>query len=189
MPTKLNAIINPSNTDDKNDGVVWESLDPTIASIDSTTGNIIAKQNGQVIISATFTNKDRFPESGSPVAKTVSATSIITVRTKVTGVKLDKKSLAIKKGKTGNFETNVLPATASNKSVKWAGSNSKVFSVSKGKITSKKQGYGYIKVTTDDGKKVAYAPVSVYDSINKTTAYTKKDLFINLNKDSFNIMR
>ena len=111
-PGKLNAIINPSDTDDKANGVIWSSSDNSIASVNPTTGIITAKQNGQVTITATFTNKDRFTAATSPVPATISASTLVTIKTHVSSVKLNKKSLVVKKGATGNFEAIILPSTA-----------------------------------------------------------------------------
>ncbi|MDF9867499.1 uncharacterized protein YjdB [Bacilli bacterium PM5-3] len=176
-PKQLTANINPSSTDDKGNGVVWTSSDISIATVNST-GIVTARKNGNVVIKATFTNKNRFTESSSPVPKTVFASSNINVQTKVSEVKLNKEYLILKKGTNGQFSAIVLPTTASNKNVIWTGSNSKVFTITNGKIISKIKGFGYIRVKTVDGQKSAYAPVSVYEPINKTTAYTKKKLNI-----------
>lgn len=117
-PVKLSATINPSNTDDKGNGVSWKSSNTAIATVDST-GKVTARRNGKVNISATFTNNNRFTESTSPVQKTVSATSTITVRTKVTGVKLNRKNLVVKRKTSNKFTAIISPSTASNKSVSW----------------------------------------------------------------------
>ena len=50
---KLTAIITPSNATDKN--VTWQSSDESIATVDST-GEVIAKKSGVVIITATTSN-------------------------------------------------------------------------------------------------------------------------------------
>ena len=96
----------------------------------------------------------------------------------VTGVKLNKTSLMIKKGKTTTLKATVKPTNAGNTKVTWKSSNKKVATVtSKGKIKAKKAGTCVITVTTKDGGYKAKCYVTVY---NKDVKVKK----VSLNKKS-----
>jgi len=96
----------------------------------------------------------------------------------VTGVKLNKTSLMIKKGKTTTLKATVKPTNAGNTKVTWKSSNKKVATVtSKGKIKAQKAGTCVITVTTKDGGYKAKCYVTVY---NKEVKVKK----VSLNKKS-----
>ncbi len=98
----------------------------------------------------------------------------------VNGVKLSKKKASIVKGKKMTLKATVTPSNATNKSVTWTSSNTKVATVnSKGVVTAKKPGTTNITATTVDGKKTATCKVTVTISVkkvtlNKTTASLKR---------------
>ena len=70
----------------------------------------------------------------------------------VTGVELDKETLALVVGEEATLEATVLPETASNKNVIWSSSNADVATVdANGKVTAVGAGTATITVTTEDG--------------------------------------
>ena len=97
----------------------------------------------------------------------------------VTGVTLDKTSLALRKGNTGTLVATVLPANASNKAVTWSSSDTSVATVnSKGVVTAVKTGSAVITVKTANGK-TAIANVSVTNPVvSVTLTYTRNIAYL-----------
>lgn len=73
--------------------------------------------------------------------------------TEVTSVTLNKSTLSLEVGKTGQLSATVLPNSATNKSVSWSSNNEAVATVSsKGIVTAKKAGTAVITATAVNGK-------------------------------------
>lgn len=91
----------------------------------------------------------------------------------VKSVKLNKKTVSIKKGKTVKLKATLNPTNATNKKVTWKSSNKKVATVtSSGVVKGVKKGTATITVTTADGKKKASCKVTVKsDSATSGTGY------------------
>lgn len=84
---------------------------------------------------------------------------------KVTGVKLNKKHLNLKKGESYTLKAKISPKDATNQDVTWSSSNSKVVSVDEnGNIEAKSSGEAEITVTTKDGGFKATCKVRVKHS-------------------------
>ena len=80
----------------------------------------------------------------------------------VTGVTLDKSTLSLEEGATGNLVATVAPSTASDKTVTFASSDEAIATVdNKGKVTAVKAGNADITVTTKDGNKTAKCTLTV----------------------------
>ena len=80
----------------------------------------------------------------------------------VTGVSLDKTSLAMKIGETAILNATVKPDNASNKQVTWSSDKTSIATVDEnGKVEAKAAGSATITVTTKDGGKKATCSVSV----------------------------
>ncbi len=131
----------------------FSSSNKKIATVDSE-GEVTAKKTGTCVI--TISSKD-----GS-----VSVKCYITVKNgkkvSVKSVRLSKKKLSIKAGKTYKLTAKVKPNNATNKSVILKSSNKKIATVSKsGVIKAKKKGTCVITVITKDGKKKAKCKVTV----------------------------
>ncbi len=96
----------------------------------------------------------------------------------VDGVKLNKDSLTIKKGKSSKLKATVSPSNAGNTKVTWKSSNKKVATVtSGGKVKAKKAGTCIITVTTKDGGYTAKCYVTVYNKevkVKKVSLNKKK---------------
>lgn len=136
---KLTAKVSPVNA---NQSVKWSSSNTKIATVDAK-GKITAKKAGTVKITATSKDNSK-----------VKATCTVTVKQKAKSVKLNKKSVVIKKGKKYQLKATVSPKNTTNKALTWKSTNTKIATVSsKGKVTAKKKGKCYIKVTTKDGSK------------------------------------
>ncbi|MBR2066697.1 MAG: Ig-like domain-containing protein [Solobacterium sp.] len=94
----------------------------------------------------------------------------------VSSVALNKTSLTMKNGETATLTATVKPNNASNKSITWSSSDTKVATVdANGKVSAKGKGSATITATTNDGKKKATCKVTVTQpvtgvSLNKTSA-------------------
>lgn len=127
----LTKNITPS--DATNSTVIYASTDTGVATVDSK-GNVTAVAGGHCYITARTQNRDMM------------ASVYITVNEKVKSIKLNKTSKVMKKGSKYTLKATVKNSTATNRSVTWSSSNSKVASVtSKGVVTAK--GYGTATIT------------------------------------------
>ena len=157
----VKATIAPSNAANKN--VKWKSSNTKAVKVDSK-GNIKGIANGSATITATA-------KDNSKVYKQV------TVKVSTKTVKINKSSLTVTTGKTGQLTATVSPADSTNKAVVWSTSNKKVATVSsKGKVTGKSKGTATITATVKGAKSVKVkvtvkspiVPKSV--KLNKTSA-------------------
>ncbi len=83
----------------------------------------------------------------------------------VTGVTLDKETLALKVGESDTLTATVAPDDAADKSVTWTSDAEEVASVENGKVTAKKAGTAKITVTSvEDNTKKAECTVTVTES-------------------------
>ncbi len=159
--TQLTATVSPDNASNK--GVTWSSSDTGIATV-SSSGLVTGLKAGSATITATTQHGGK------------QATCTVTVKTntvKVTGVKLNKKSANVMKGKTLTLKATVSPSDASNKNVTWKSSNSKVATVSKkGVVKGIKAGTATITATTKDGSKKATCKITVNEI--KSVKFAKK---------------
>lgn len=197
---KLNASIGPENADNKI--VVWESSNPTVATVDQN-GLVSALSVGTTTITATAQD-----ESG------VSASCIFTVNKHVEDISLSSSSVDITIGNTFTLTASVTPSDATNKKYSATSSNTAVATVSinGSSVIIRSVGLGSttITVTTEDGEYTAtcdvnvvlsktptnlalvvkksgvryYVPTSVYGSTT-LTGYTKEGIAIVYGSTSF----
>ncbi len=113
------------------------------------------------------------PQSPDTVL-TVSAAS-----TAAKSIKLNKTSLTLGKAETYTLKATVSPVSAS-KSVKWTTSDSKVVTVSNGKVTAKNTGTATITVKTTNGK-TAKCKVTIKKAPTKITL-NKTSITLNIKK-------
>ena len=126
----------------------WRSSNKKVATVTSK-GKITGKKAGKAVITVKL-------KSGKTAKITV---KVQKTTVKTTKLKLDKKSLTLRKGKKYQLTATVSPITSAEK-VKYKSSNKKVLTVtSKGKITAKKKGTAYVIVTS--GKKTVRCKVKV----------------------------
>ena len=144
--------------------VKWSSSNKKVATVNKN-GLVKAKKKGSTVITA---------KAGKKKYKCK-----VTVKAlKVKSLKLNEKTLTLKKGKKATLKATASPANASNKGVTWKSSNKKVATVnSKGVVTAKKNGTATITATAKDGsKKRATCKVTVA----KTSLSLSKDKIITL---------
>ncbi len=144
---QLTAAVSPSDASNK--AVIWSSSNSKVATVGST-GLVKAVGKGSCAI--TVKTKD-----GAKLASCK-----VTVTIPVTAVKLNKTSATLTKGKTVRLAATITPSTASNKTVSWTSSNTKVATVSStGLVKALGKGSCTITVKTKDGAKVANCKIIV----------------------------
>ncbi len=117
----------------------WKTSDKKIAKV-SKTGKVKGIAPGTVTI--TVSNADG----------TAKARCRLTVLQGVTGMKFDKASLTVSRGRTAAIKPIIEPANAADKTLTWTSSNNDVATVdSKGVVTAKAVGYAVITGKTNDG--------------------------------------
>lgn len=151
--TTLSVEVTPANAEEDRT-VTWSSNQPTIASVDASTGVVTGKGNGTATITGTLKN-----------GQTVTAT--ITVHVPISSITLNQSALNLNKGDTYNgLVATINPSDSTIKSVSWSSSNSGVASVnaSTGVITAVADGTAIITAEAE-GK-------SATVTVNVTTAVT-----------------
>lgn len=128
--------------------VTWASSNKSVATV-TTKGVVKGIKKGTCNVTAT-------------VGKT-KLTCKVTVKQPVTGIKLNKTSVSVVKGKTYTLKATVSPSTANNKAVTWKSSNTKVATVSSsGVVKGIAKGTATITATAKDGSgKMAACKVTV----------------------------
>lgn len=146
---ELIAIVAPADATNK--AVTWSSDAASIAKV-SSAGLVTGVAKGSATITATTADG----------AKTAICAVTVTDPIAVSGVSLDKLSLSVGVGTTGQLKAIFTPTNATNKAVTWSSGNTAVATVSSaGLITGLALGDAIITVTTVDGNKTAACSVSV----------------------------
>lgn len=133
----IKASVTPSGTD-----LTWESSNSGVATIDKTTGTVTAVAVGQanIVVKA---------------ADGVVATCKVTVKNsfvKVTSVDLNKVNLSLKENAGERLTATIQPSNATNQTITWSSSNTKVATVdNSGFVTAKKEGTTTIVAKSVDG--------------------------------------
>jgi uncharacterized protein YjdB len=137
---QLTASVDPPNATNKN--LVWSSSDNNVATVDAT-GLVTGVAAGAAGITATA-------EDGG-----FNVTCIVTVQNEVihaTGVTLDKPTLSITAGSTGQLTASIAPPNATNKNLVWSSSDNNVATVdATGLVTGVAAGAAGITATAEDG--------------------------------------
>lgn len=135
---RLSAVVTPQNADNKE--LEWSSSDGDVAAV-SEQGLVTAKAAGKAVI--TCRAKD-----GSGIR----STCVVTVWQPVTDITLNASDMALQVGDTATLTARILPADASDKSVVWSSSNSRVAAVSdSGTVTAAGIGTAVITCRAQDG--------------------------------------
>lgn len=145
--TTLKATVSPPDSTTKT--VSWKSSNAKVATVNSR-GKVTGKSKGTATITASVKGA-RAVKAKVTVKAPVTAKSII----------LNRKSATLSKGKTLTLKATISPKNATNKTIKWKSSNTKVATVnSKGKVTAKGSGTAKITAKTNNGK-AATATITV----------------------------
>lgn len=143
----LTATVSPADSVDK--AVVWKSSNTKVATVDSK-GKVTAKAKGTAIVTATVKG-----------AKEVQVKVTVTAPIAAGSVKMNKSSFTLNKGSSYALTAAVSPSNATDKTVNWKSSNTKIATVdSKGKVTAVGSGTAKITATTSNGK-TATASITV----------------------------
>ena len=143
----LTATIAPTTATNKN--VTWLSSNTAVATVDAT-GKITAVTVGTATITVTTVDQSK------------TAQCVVTVLQPVIGVTLNKSTTTLKVNANESLTATITPATATNKNITWASSNTAVATVDiTGKITGVSVGTATITVTTVDQSKTAQCVVTV----------------------------
>ena len=144
----LIATVTPLNA--TNQTVIWNSSDPSVATVDSN-GLVILVSPGNAIITATTVDGNR----------TASCTVMVNVR--VSGVSLNKDALTLELASTEALIVTILPDNATNKAVIWNSNASYIASVdNQGVVTAGPiLGTAIITARTIDGGYTATCTVTV----------------------------
>ncbi len=141
---KLVATLLPS--DAKETKLVWSSSDPKVVTVDSE-GNITAVAPGSVTVTV-MTEDGKFKATCTVV---VQATVIADTGVTITGAK------TVVETQTITLKATVQPTNATNKTVTWKSSDTKIATVNnKGVVKGIKAGTVTITVTTASGKTATY---------------------------------
>ena len=160
----LTATVLPENATDKS--VLWSSSDSTICSVNDV-GQIKGLKVGTAVITATTADKK------------LKAQCQVTVIQLVTSVELEFSSLQLNVGKSKTLTPTVKPASANDRSVKWASSDKTIATVDKtGKVTALKAGTVTITCqSTDKGAKATCKVIVIQPATEilfKEKSYTVK---------------
>ena len=159
---QLKATLTPDNCDKT---IYWISSDPEIVSVDK--GVLKYKKPGKVTVSA-------FTVNGLKASCTVIS------GVPVTKVTLDKTKATIDSGKTCKLTAKVQPTNASDKTIRWSSSNTKIATVKNGVVTGKKGGTVTITAEAFGGAKVT-CKVTVRQSVT-SIKLNKEKATVNVNK-------
>ena len=103
-----------------------------------------------------------FIAAAALIAAAVALTACKKDKVAVTGVTLNKTTLALEEGKSEKLTSTVQPADATNQRVSWNSDNTTVAIVdASGNVAALKAGSAKITVTTESGKKTATCTVTV----------------------------
>ncbi len=132
------ASVSPDNVTNKN--VTWYSENTNVATVSD--GMIIAKRAGSTkIVAKSLNNK----------------TAVVNVKVNqvpVESLELSNESITLNKNQTKSLIATIKPNNASNKSIKWSSSDTKIATVdSNGIVQAKSVGNAVITATSDNGKK------------------------------------
>jgi uncharacterized protein YjdB len=164
----LTATVLPTNATDQN--VTWEITNPP--------DKVVATVSDSGVVRAVSVGDAQIFVKTSNGIKTPCAVKVRDVP--VTGVTLNKTALALKVGESETLTATVLPANATNKTVKWESSAQSVATVENGLVSAVSAGSAIITVTTQDGNKTANCAVTVTASYVPVTG-------VSLNKTTFDI--
>jgi len=156
--------LNTTNLESKE--IEWSTSDDKIASI--LDGKITGVGVGEVEIIA------KIKES-----EIIGKITIKILPHKAESISLNLSEMILEIGQGADLVVNFTPSNATNKSVFWSSSNSKVVNVSNGSLLAIGVGEAEVKVISEDGK---------YEAICKVKVNPISVKFITLSKDNLNIL-
>ena len=169
----LGYTVSPSNATFKD--VIWTSSNPAVATVDPM-GKVRAVSVGKTVIKCS--------SEDNPM---VTATCTVYVKVRATDIKISSSSIKVYETKSKTLKATVSPEDASNKSVTWKSSDTKIAKVdSNGKVTGVKAGTAYITATTANGKYSVKCKVTVQKTIySEKVMLDKSSLTLNDGKSYY----
>lgn len=162
----ITAVVLPITSTNKS--VKWKSSNESVVTVDDD-GKISAKNYGSATVTATTVNN-----------KTASV--VVNVKKEnieVTGIKLSKISAIVNVGSVVGIGSEVTPSNATNKSIIWTSSDTKIATVSNGVVRGIKAGVVTITATTNNGKKaVCLVTVKNVDPTGVSLNTTNRTIYI-----------
>ena len=153
--TQLNVVVKPDNATNKK--VEYSTTKANVATVDAN-GLVKAVGEGRAYIYAKSADG---PSDSVYVYVRKSVTPQPPKEVKVTNVSVDRRYLTLEEGENYTLTATVSPADATNKTVNYSSSDSRVATVdANGNITAVKAGYAYIYAKSVDGP-YAYSYVTV----------------------------
>ena len=147
---QLTATVLPENATEK--GVVWESKDESVATVDQE-GLVSAVKEGSTQIIASTANGNF-----SAVCNVIIEKELVAV----TSITLDQDVIELMVGSKYQFKATVLPDNATNKTLVWSSDDEKIATVSSsGVVTALEEGAATIHVQSLDKKVSASCDVFV----------------------------
>ena len=166
--TSIYPIINNDETIIVN--LDWLSSDSEIVEVDQN-GRLSAQKEGTAVIMVQEPNSGLLSEITVEVRKkeekkkgnsnTTSNSHATTSTVAVKSIALDTKNSTLQLGDKITIHAIVKPNNATNKTVSWTSSNSKVVTVKNGQVTAVGVGNATVTATTQDGKKTAKVTFTV----------------------------
>lgn len=166
----------------------WLSSDPEIVEVDDQ-GHLTAHKEGtatimaqdpnsgilaEIIVEVVGKNEEKDPQDTNSNSNTNGTPNTVAVQS----IALDTKDTTLQKGDKITIHATIKPDNATNKTVLWSSSNSKVVTVKNGTITAIGNGTATITATTQDGKKKATVKITVKEKTIPVTSLSldKKEL-------------
>ena len=138
---KINATVSPDNASNKT--LTWESDNPSVATVDSQTGEVTCKSRGFATITAKATD-----------GSNISATCQVEVKQLVTDINLIDMQINV--GETKQVQAEVLPENANEKALTWSSSDNTIATVdSNGNVIGISKGTATITATAKDSSNVS----------------------------------
>ena len=155
---ELTATVAPDNAADKR--ITWGSSEPTVAGVDEN-GRVEALRAGETIVTVTTVDGNKT----ATCKVTVSPAAV-----PVAEVTLDKPTLEVTVGETGQLTATVAPEDADDKTVIWHSDKSEIAAVDEdGTVTAMAAGEAI--VTAEAGGKTATCVVTVHAKPKVSTVY------------------
>lgn len=165
---KLKTTIRPSKASNKN--LVYKSSNSRVLSI-SATGKLKALARGRAKVTVTSADNKRARKSLS-FAVIKRQSSPVTISPISISLNMSQRALAI--GESFDLTATVLPIIATDRSVTWTSSDTRVVAAENGRITGMSAGYATVTATTTNGLTATcfvtvYAPVINPTSVSLNT--------------------
>ena len=137
---ELTATVAPASASAKT--LTWRSSNTAVATV-SGSGVVTGMKKGTATITATSING----------VKATCSITVTDVPVAVTGIKLDRGYLTLNQGNSERLAATITPSNATDKSVTWKSSNTRVATVSSsGMVTAQSEGRATITATASNGK-------------------------------------